>query len=303
MDHIYLNRILDHIKTESPMHYKKLKKTIPFDDAEYTQRAETFFKSYEEIIEKSGKNIPFAIESYLQFCNDMLVEQIKFYETGVYSSTSFDEVNERVYNNPDVMEYHMHGLLLSQYLWRHHYDILQFFFRNLGQYAHNISHLLEVGGGHGLYTNEIISQFNFDYSYTMVDISETSIQMSKAFVRSNKVNYIKEDIYNFTTDRKFDFIIMGEVLEHVEDPLGLMTKLCELGTDAATAFITVPFNSPSIDHIYLFRSPAELKKVYHEAGWEVVLEMVASSEKKKSDVDDDPMIPGMYATFLKKRSS
>jgi 2-polyprenyl-3-methyl-5-hydroxy-6-metoxy-1,4-benzoquinol methylase len=302
MSNLYLSKILEYIGGENPMHYKKLKKTIPFNDAEFMQRAETFFSSYEGVLQRQGKDLSFALDSYMRFCNDMLVEQIKFMETGVYSSTSFDEVNKRVYDNPEVMEYHMHGLLMSQYLWEHHYRILKFFFQNIGQFSQGIAHVLEVGGGHGLYTNEILSHFNFDYSYTMVDISETSIQMAKSFVKGDKVNFIKEDIYNFTSGQKYDFIIMGEVLEHVEDPLGLMSKLCELGTDNATAFITVPYNSPSIDHIYLFRSWQQLKQLYFDAGWDVALDLVASSENNKPDAANDPNIPAMYAAFLKKRS-
>ncbi len=303
MSSAYLTKILDYIGDENPMHYKKLKKTIPFDDAEYIERADSFFKTYEDVLKSQGRDMSFALESYMKFCSDMMVEQIKFHETGVYSSTSFDEVNKRVYDNPEIMEYHMNGLMVSQYLWEHHFRILRFFFANIGKYSANIKNILEVGGGHGLFTNEVIAAFDFDYDYTMVDISETSIQMSKTFVKSDKVKYIKEDIYNFESDTKYDFIIMGEVLEHVEDPLGLMKKLCDLGSDNAIAYITVPYNSPSIDHIYLFRSAKELKQLYNDAGWEVVEDMIATSESKKTLAEDDPNVPAMYAAFMKKKKA
>jgi len=297
----YLNTILDYISDKNVMHYKKLKKGIDFNDNEYLSKFEAFFKNYDELLAKENKDIPFAIDCYLRVCSDVMFEQIRFFETGAYTSTSFEEVNERVYGNPEVMSYYMHGLLVSQYLWHHHYAILKFFSANIGKYSAGVRNVLEVGGGHGLYTNEIIRHFTFDFDYTMVDISETSINMSKAFVKSDKLNYILQDVYQFETEKLFDFIIMGEVLEHVEDPKGLMKKLHSLGTDNVTAFITAPTNSPAIDHIYLFRNPGEIIALFNECGWEVILDLAASSEAKKSDALDDPLIPVVYAAFLKKK--
>ena len=86
----YLHTILDYVREHNPMHYKKLKKNINFEDAEYVTRAEAFFGNYEDILKKEGKGLEYALDCYLRFCADTMVEQIKFFETGRYSSTSFD---------------------------------------------------------------------------------------------------------------------------------------------------------------------------------------------------------------------
>ena len=300
MEPKYLNFVLGYIKENNPMHYKKLKKGIDFSNMEYVARAETFFKHYEELLQKEGKDFAFAIDCYLRVVSDTLMEQIKFFETGKYTSTSFDEVNERVYGNPEVMSYYMHGLLVSEYLWSHHYKMLEFFFTNINNYESGVKYILEIGGGHGLFTCEILERFKFKLNYTMVDISETSIALSKTFIKDERVSFILEDVYKYQTDVRYDFIIMGEVLEHVEDPLGLMKKLHELGSDNATAFITVPCNGPAIDHIYLFRNPSEIIALYKEAGWEVAQDLSESSEKGRVLSESDPLVAVMYAAFLKK---
>jgi hypothetical protein len=301
MNATYLNTIIDYIGKKNPMQYKKLKKTIPFDDAEFVSRAETFFKAYDDILIKENKDMSFAVDCYLKMCSDMMVEQITFMETGAYTSTSFDEVNARVYSNDEIMSYHMNGLLVSQYLWDHHYKVLQFFINNIDKFSEGVKNVLEVGGGQGLFTNEVFRHFKSNINFTMVDVSETSIGIHKNFVKGHKVNYVHEDVMKYFTDEKFDFIIMGEVLEHVEEPLELMKKLHSLGSDNVTAFITVPCNSPMIDHIYLFRNPAEIVALFNKAGWEVALEIVVSSENKKNVMVDDPKVPVKHAAFLKKK--
>ncbi|MES2702318.1 MAG: class I SAM-dependent methyltransferase [Bacteroidota bacterium] len=299
----YLQQILDQVKEKNPMHYKKLIRSTNFNDEQFMQRAEDFFRRYDELLERRGLTMDYAIDCYLQMGHDMMYEQIRYLETGKYSCTSFEEVNARVYANPDTMVYYMWGLLLSQYLWEHHYKILEFFYQNISKYSENVKEVLEIGGGHGLYANEIFGAFKFDFNYTMVDISETSIEMAKNFTPGLPINFINEDAYKFESDKKYDFIIMGEVLEHVEDPLTLLKKLHSLGSDNATAFITVPCNAPAIDHIYLFRSPAELHAIYNEAGWDVVMDVAASSESRRSTAVDDPMIPIMHAAFLQKKKA
>ncbi len=296
----YYSYIINKIEKENPIHAKKLKNSYSELDEAYKDKFEAFFQRYERMLFQSKLNLDYAVSSYLRFCGDMLSEQMNFLRTGKYSNTSFEEVNKNVYDNPEVMNYHMHGLLVSQFLWTHHYQTFRFFTNRFKKYAGLSNNILEVGGGHGLYTSEVLTQLQHDYTFDMVDISASSIALSKSMVDSNRINYHLQDIYAFNPRNKFDFIIMGEVLEHVEDPVALMKKLNEMGASDAKGFITTPCNAPSIDHIYLFRNSEEVKEVMAASGWRMVEDFEVYSEPKKAH-KNSVSVPMIYAAFIQKK--
>jgi 2-polyprenyl-3-methyl-5-hydroxy-6-metoxy-1,4-benzoquinol methylase len=50
----------------------------------------------------------------------------------------------------------------------------------------------------------------------LIDISPTSVDISKTFIDNQKVKYITDDILQFETEKRYDFITKGEVLEHMQ---------------------------------------------------------------------------------------
>lgn len=295
-----LEYTVDAISSSNTLHGKKLKKNLKKFDETYFNRADSFLRKYEAILKNKDRTIDFGIECYLQMIADMNYESVRFLQTGEYSSKSFDEVNKRVYSNPQVMEYYMHGLLLSQFLWTHHYHILMYFVNIINKYGKGVSKYLEVGGGHGLYILEAIASINKKASFDLVDISQSSIEMSQLMIGSDKVSFILSDIFKYQPTSKYDFITMGEVLEHVEDPINLLKKIYSLLSDDGKLFLTTPTNSPTIDHIYLFKNAEEIRKVIFASGFSIEDEMCIYSEDLPEEVAEKYKIPMMYACLLTK---
>jgi len=295
-----LQQVISRIEQRNPMHAKKLRKTLQQYDEAYYTRVDGFLKKYNALLDRDGKDLDYGIDCYLRMCSDMMYEQIRFLETGRYSSTSFEEVNKRVYNNPQVMEYYMHGLILSDFLWLHHYRIHEFFVGNLPQYAPSIKRYLEIGGGIGLTIVESLQVLDPGVHFDVVDISPSSIEISKSFVANSRVNYFLADIFDFSPKDGYDFITMGEVLEHVEDPLALLKRLNALLNKGGHAFITVPANAPTIDHIYLFRNAQDIRDVIGEAGLGIEKEISIYAEDVSQAKAEERKVALLYGAFLKK---
>lgn len=297
----YFTQILEIIKDQNPIHYKRLKKMLSEQDSEFKTRAEKFFAQYLNYLNKNGKDLNYGVNCYLKMLSDIAYEHIKFLEKGKYSSTSFEEVQQRVYSNPEVMEYYMHGLLLSQFLWEQHYQILKFFTKGIMQRRQQIYKYLEIGAGHGLYISEAINLLDKNTSFDLVDISETSLSMSKEFIaEKNRVNFYKEDIYLYDKVNYYDFVTMGEVLEHVEKPLELLIKINSLLCNGGEAFITTPTNAPAIDHITLFNNVQEIRDLLTDANLLIIEEVVLPSEKVTEEVANELKITILYGAFVKK---
>lgn len=293
-----LEYVVEQISSKNELHSKKIVKNLSrFDDAYYI-RANDFLKRYEKLLQNENKTLDYSIDCYLQMISDVTYESIHFIQTGEYTSKSFDEVNQRVYNNPKVMEYYMHGLLLSQFLWSHHYDILLYFNKTISENSSNINYYLEVGGGHGLYISEAVSIIGDKGYYDLVDISTSSIEIAKKMVSNDTVNYILSDVFEFFPEHKYDFITVGEVMEHVEDPVRLLKKISTLLNKNGKLFITTPTNAPAIDHIYLFKNAEEIRTVISDAGFSIESELCIYSEDMPVEKAEKYKISMMYVAVL-----
>lgn len=293
-----LDYILAEIGKQNPIHGKKLRKTLTGLNEVYLERANMILAKYETLLKKHNKDINYGITCYLKMIDDIMYETVQFIQTGKYTSTSFEEVNNRVYGNPEIMEYYMHGILMSQFLWKHHYQVFDFFTNTFPSYAPNIKNYLEIGGGHGLFVSQALKSLSPNARVDLVDISESSLGIANIMINNNRVNYILKDIFDFNNENTYDFITMGEVLEHVEDPLSLLKRLKVLLRNGGTAYITTPTNGPTIDHIYLFNNIQEIRDLIHESGFTIKNEKIFETEDKSIEESEKEKIALLYAAFL-----
>jgi len=297
----HLENIINKISEANPLAGKKLKRNFPLYSGEHKQKAEEFFNRYSEYLRSLNKTIDFAVDCYLKMIGDMFHERINFLESGKYSNTSYKEVEEKIYSKPEIMDYHMHGLILAQFLWLDQFVRFKFFSDNLLKHK-PVKKYLEVGGGHGLYVGEAVKLLGSEIEFEVVDISQSSLNICMNLVHGRNVNFVLKDIFEYNDSDKFDFITAGEVVEHLEDPLSLLMKLNDLLDDSGTVYLTTPVNAPMIDHIYLFNSVAEIRTLIEKANLKIVDETQAYSDLMPEEQVIKHKIPLMYACFLKKQN-
>ena len=78
--------------------------------------------------------------------------------------------------------------------------------------------ILELGCGYGRITKLLLTKFaNMIKEYHAVDLSPHQIENAKKYVDSNdnKLTFSVSDIQSFITNKKYDLVILSEVLLHV----------------------------------------------------------------------------------------
>lgn len=97
--------------------------------------------------------------------------------------------------------------------------------------------LLELGLGHGFTTNIFNKHFS---KHTVLDGSTEVINNFKDNFPRCKAEIIKTYFEDFKCNEKFDIIVLGFVLEHVDEPEKILQKYRTLLNPEGKLFVTVP---------------------------------------------------------------
>ncbi len=110
--------------------------------------------------------------------------------------------------------------------------------RMLIEYLRSISTfstVLELGCGFGRITKLVLADFPEIQGYVAVDLSSYQIENAKEYVRgtivkNENLQFIVSDIQSFQTDRRFDLVLLSEVLMHIlpDEIVDVMAKIVGL---------------------------------------------------------------------------
>jgi 2-polyprenyl-3-methyl-5-hydroxy-6-metoxy-1,4-benzoquinol methylase len=232
----------------------------------------------------AGQEATFAAD-YRWTCDRLRDEELFFHREGHYRLSTFAEANAEVYSDHDYMGRYVNGLLLTHLLWNNHVATFEMFLNGVLPNADKGFDYLEVGPGHGLMVY-FAAQSPLCRTLEAWDVSAVSLRETRAALKTlgltKPVSLVETDILQTQRpDRKFDLIVISEVLEHLEAPDVALRFLRDCITDDGRIFINVPLNSPSPDHIYLLSTPDEVTALIEAAGFKVEqLSMFATQAKR-----------------------
>lgn len=259
-------------------HAKYLRKGLSARSAEQLQTTEILA---EAALTLEGERLGELAANYRWTCDRLREEELYFHRNGAYRLSSFEEANREVYSNADYMERYVDGLLLSQVLWFNHVGSCDFFMRRSPELLNPAARYLEIGPGHGLMTSLALRDFGLGAA-TVWDLSAVSVEHTRRSLRKLGFDSVTCEVRDALSiengEREFDFIVLSEVLEHIEDPMPVMAKLRSLLSEDGLIFINVPINSPSPDHIYLMETPDAARRLLTENGFVIVDEALFATQ-------------------------
>ena len=97
--------------------------------------------------------------------------------------------------------------------------------------------MLELGLGHGYSTEYFAKTFQ---RYVVVEGSQEMIDRFRERFPIDGVDVVHGYFEDFETDERFDAVVMGFVLEHVDDPATIIRRYAQFLSPAGSIFIAVP---------------------------------------------------------------
>jgi 2-polyprenyl-3-methyl-5-hydroxy-6-metoxy-1,4-benzoquinol methylase len=296
-----LSRIVDLVSSENPLQRKRIGAFLSRQGSDYFAFAEGLSRTLNNSLLLSDQDRLSAARAYNRTCMDIVREQIRFRKTGKYLLESAEVAEQTVYSQRETMRYYIVGLLLSYLFWPNHYEMFRFFRNHLETIQ--VEQCLEVGAGHGLFTAEILRRFP-QAMLKLVDISETSIEVAREMLSSfgidlARVEFVHAD-YTSAPLRAgtFDFVVMGEVLEHVNSPREFLTKALQFLRPGGTFFVSTCANCPALDHIYHFHAVSEIRDLIHESGLRIVREQALPAEAVPEERWQKELVTINYSSIL-----
>jgi 2-polyprenyl-3-methyl-5-hydroxy-6-metoxy-1,4-benzoquinol methylase len=104
-------------------------------------------------------------------------------------------------------------------------------------HAGDAESLLELGLGHGITTDTFSRHFR---RHVVLDASPAVIAHFKQNFPECRAQIIESYFEQFESDERFDVVVMGFVLEHVDDPAVVLKHFKKFLTPAGRMFVTVP---------------------------------------------------------------
>ena len=303
MNSSFLIELINEISIKDRLQSKKIKENIEYLNETHPDELNELVSLIENYFQNLNLSSQRVSEDYLKMIKDMRTEGVYFYRHGKYRCDNQKIADEYVYSKPDVMSYYMNALLVSQIMWKHHFNIFMFFQNKLKTILNNKSKLkiLDIGPGHGFFSYLTKKEFSEYEKIDIVDISETSLEMTKKIIGfdEGKINYFKKDIFDYDDINKYDFIVLGEVLEHLDDPKQILKKLSKLLTPRGVLWLTTPTNAPALDHVYLFKTKEEVVDLVQDTGLKIVDSCNFFSEDMEESIALERKITNLVGLFCK----
>lgn len=244
------------------------------------------------------------VDGYAEFVLDVNKSQLKYEKTGRYENSSFAEVFEKAYDDPEFMQLYHWGVFTTTFVWAHHLRIYKFFedhFLPLLAKIPEGSSVVDLGAGSGIWHLSALRRLP-QLRVAAIDVSAPTIERSQKMAATlgftDRIEHHVADALTWEPSTPAAAGISCFLLEHLERPNVLLSNLANSLEPGAPAFVTSALTAAEIDHIYEYRRESELVLACEQTGFRV---RAMYSAEPETTPRDRYFAPRSIALVLQKR--
>lgn len=114
---------------------------------------------------------------------------------------------------------------------------LRWYPKRIAEYAPHATSLLELGLGHGITSDFFGKKFR---RHVVIDASSAVIANFKQRFPESNTEIVESYFETFETEERFDVIVFGYILEHVDDPVQILRHFRKFMAPRGRMFVIVP---------------------------------------------------------------
>ena len=277
-----IDQLINALEKEAPLYLESVQKVHQEFPREFESLGNLLCSWACKVLQNDTYEI--LAQGYKAFVSDVNRSQARYQRRGHYRNSSYKEVYDLVYNNPEYMTDYHWGVFVTTFAWEHHLKLFSFFENSFLSHVKKESNqvsLLDLGAGSGVWS--LMSAYHCPQLTCLgIDISTTSVELAKKMADASSLNqrvsFQVGDALEAGSDQ-YDYAISCFLLEHLEAPKDLFSALSKQLKPGGLAWVSGALTAAEIDHIYEFKKESELVDMAEEAGFRVVGSLSLGPEK------------------------
>ena len=222
-----------------------------------------------------------AVREWVKFSYEFLAKQRTFLKVGHYAGGSFEEIKRDLYEDDAKMrDFYLIALLFSFLFSSNYVGFFAFFRREMLARLGGARTVCDVGCGHGVYLAQMLTAAP-GATGIGVDISEASLATARRLLDFHDIppgrrRFLAGDVQVRldVEDASQDAVTCFEVIEHLEQPERALSELRRILKPGGTLCLSTAIRMESVDHIHLFQSPDEVRRLIEAGGFTRVADEV-----------------------------
>ena len=234
-----------------------------------------------------------AVSAWVEFSMEYLQRQHKFLQTGAYATTSFDQIRHELYDNEERMRsFYLVALMFSFVFSANYIGYYRFFRRQMLPRVRDARAVCDIGCGHGVYLSQMLLGSPGTRGLGL-DISDASLSTTRSLLA---FHHVPESRYALALGDLRETLPVPsesqnaatcfEVLEHLDDPRHALEEIHRILAPGAALCVSAAVRMESVDHLYVFNHPKEVRALLSDVGFTVVADDAIPLTASPSDSGD-----------------